>query len=86
MKAQAKVKLRSKLNFDRVHPDKVKLCPDAEDWKRITDFVGIKFNDAEKKMLWPLVKEMFINPDGSKKTSRPNLGTFIKKKIFAGKS
>jgi len=66
---------------------KVKLPPDsvdqaAEDWKILKTFVGVKFNDAEKRRLWPAVAPDHVDLFGHRMQKRANLGTFIKQAIW----
>lgn len=62
---------------------KVKLhLKGKDDWKIIKTFNGLKFNDKEKKALWGIVKPLFSNPDGSRKSQRANLGSFIKETLW----
>lgn len=84
-RSRNKVKLNTRSKVE-LSSRKVKHAPaivklprvEHEDWKILKTFVGIKFNDHEKKRLWPFVAFDHINKDGYRIARRANLGTFIK--------
>ena len=62
---------------------KVKQSLDAEDWKILKTFVGLKFNHKEKQKLWPFVKDLYVDDLGNRKLERPNLGRLIKRILWS---
>ena len=47
-----------------------------ESWKNLKRFVGLKFTIAERRLLWPKVKHLFVSE------RRPGLSTWIKQIIL----
>lgn len=72
---------------DQVKPpsivESLTIGADEEGWKYLQSFVGVKFNDAEKRRLWPHVKNEFQDLFGKRRKQRPNLSTLIKKALWA---